>query len=100
MRTICEKSITKEALVQKQTIASEENEAMQKKLKKRKCKVPYARINEATKIPIEKETLSSAEMAKTMEQRDTTLGKSDVVLEDEKLSADTNTNIIPIRIQV
>ena len=36
------------------------------------------------KIPIEKESLSSAEMTKTMEQRDTTLGKSDVVLNEEK----------------
>ena len=37
-------------------------------------------------------------MAKTMEQRDTTLGKSDVVLNEEKLSADTTTYIIPMNI--
>ena len=33
-----------------------------------------------------------------MEQRDTMLGKSDVVLDEEKLSADTSTNIIFINI--
>ena len=69
---------------------------MQKKLKKRKFKVPYARKNEDTKIPFEKVTLSSAEMANTMEQKDTLLEKSDVVSNEEKLSADTSINTIPI----
>ena len=46
---------------------------------KRKLKIPYARKNEDTKIPFEKVTLSSAEMANTMEQKDTLLEKSDVV---------------------
>ena len=48
-----EKSITKEALEQKQTVINQENETMQKKLKKRKFKVPYARKNEDTKIPFD-----------------------------------------------
>jgi len=91
-----EKSITKEALEQKQTVINQENETMQKKLKKRKFKVPYARKNEDTKIPFEKVTLSSAEMANTMEQKDTLLEKSDVVSNEEKLSADTSINTIPI----
>ena len=38
-----EKSITKEASEQKQTIANKENKAMQKKLKKQKFKVSFAR---------------------------------------------------------
>ena len=51
---------------------------------------------EVTKILIKKETLSSAKMVKTMEQRDATLGKSDVVLNEKKLAAGTSTNITPI----
>ena len=68
---------------------------MQKKLQKRKFKVPYARRNEDTKIPSEKATLSSAEMANTMEQKNTLSEKSVVVSNEEKLSAD---NIIPFNI--
>ena len=54
---------------------------MQQKMKVRKKK--------KTKRPNEKESRSSAEMAKTMEQRNTTLRKSDVGLDEEKLCADT-----------
>ena len=73
---------------------------MQIKLKQRTFTVPYARKNEDTKIPFEKVTLSSAEMANTMEQRsrNTFLEKPDVISNEEKLSADTGTHKIPIRI--
>ena len=64
-----EKSITKETVVQKQTVTKQEKQTMQKKLHKRKFKIPYARKNEDTRIPSEKVNLSSAEMANTMEQR-------------------------------
>ena len=37
-------------------------------------------------------------MANTMEQRDSRLEKSDVVWNEEKLSADTSTDTIPIHI--
>ena len=90
-----EKSITKETVVQKQTVTKQEKHTTQKKLQKRKFKVPYARKNEDTRIPSEKVNLSSAEMANTMEQKDTLSGKSVAVSNEEKLSAD---NIIPINI--
>ena len=51
--------------------------------------------NEDTRIPSEKVNLSSAEMANTMEQKNTLSGNSVVVSNEEKLSAD---NIIPINI--
>ena len=78
---------------QKQTVTNQENQTMQKKLQKKNFKVPYARKNEDTKIPSEKVNLSSAEMANTMEQKNTLLEKSVVVSNEEKLAAD---NIIPI----
>ena len=65
------------------------------KTPKEKFKVPYARKNEDTKIPSEKVTLSSAEMANAMEQENTLLEKSVVVSNEEKRSAD---NVIPINI--
>ena len=40
-----EKSITKETVVQKQTVTKQKKHRMQKKLQKRKFKVPYARKN-------------------------------------------------------
>ena len=98
-----EKSITKEAVVQKQTITNQEKQTVtnrekqstQKKLQKRKFKIPYARKHEDARIPSEKVTLSSAEMANTLEQKNTFSEKSDGVSNEEKLSAD---NIIPINI--
>ena len=60
------------------------------KTQKRKFKVPYARKNEDTKIPFEKVTLSSANLANTMEQKNTLLEKSEVVSNEEKLSANTS----------
>jgi len=77
------------------TQKKQEKHTTQKKLQKRKFKVPYARKNEDTRIPSEKVNLSSAEMANTMEQKDTLSGKSVAVSNEEKLSAD---NIIPINI--
>ena len=71
-----EKSITKEASAQKQTIANQNTKQCRKKLKKRKFKVLFARKNEDINIPFEKKALSSAELANTTEQRDTTLGKA------------------------
>ena len=85
-----EKSMTKETAV-----TNQEKHTMQKKLQKRKFKVPNARKNEDTRIPYEKANLSSAEMANTMEQKNTLLGKSVVVSNEKKLSAD---NIIPVNI--
>ena len=64
-----EKSITKETVVQNQTDTKQEKHTMQKKLQKRKFKVPYARKNGDTRIPSETVNLSSAEMANTMEQK-------------------------------
>ena len=56
-----EKSITIKALGQKQNAEeTEEKQTAQKKLAKRKFKVPFAKRNEASQIPIEKEALSSA----------------------------------------
>ena len=49
-------------------------------------------------IPSKNVTLSSAEMSNTMEQKNTFVEKSDVVSNEEKLSADNNTTIIPINI--
>ena len=97
------KSITKEAVVQnqtitnqeKQTVTNREKQSTQKKLQKRKFKIPYARKHEDARIPSEKVTLSSAEMANTLEQKNTFLEKSDGVSNEEKLSA---ANIIPINI--
>ena len=98
-----EKSITKEAVVQKQTITNQEKQTVtnrekqstQKKLQKRKFKIPYARKHEDARIPSEKVTLSSAEMANTLEQKNTFSEKSDGVSNEEKLPAN---NIIPINI--
>ena len=81
--------------MQKQTVTKQEKHTTRKKLQKRRFKVPYARKNEDTRIPSEKVNLSSAEMANTMEQKDTLSGKSVAVSNEEKLSAD---NIIPINI--
>ena len=69
---------------------------MQKKLKKRKFKVPYARKNEDMKIPFKNITLSSADMANTMQQKRTLLEKSDVFSNEEKLSADNHIITVPI----
>ena len=59
------------------------------KPQKRKFKVPFARrktIYEKRKEdPNRKESISSAKMANTIEQRDTMSGKSNVVLDEEKL---------------
>ena len=55
----------------------------------------YAIKDEDTRIPSEKVNLTSAEMANTMEQKDTLSGKSVAVSNEEKLFAD---NIIPINI--
>ena len=60
---------------------------------KRKFKVPFAKKNEKDQIPIEKEALSSAKQEGATEHTNTMLGKSDGVLDEEKLKAD---NIIPI----
>ena len=69
---------------QKQSDTNQQNQTMQKKLNKRKFKVPYAKKkNEDTKIPSEKVTLSSAEMENTMEQKNTLLEKSGVVSNEE-----------------
>ena len=70
-------------------------ETKQKKPPKRKFKVPYARKQEEEKIPFEKDTLSSAEMAYATEQRNTMLGKSVGFPDEEKLCAD---NIIDIKL--
>ena len=72
----------KETVVEKQTVTNQENQSTQKKLQKRKFKVPYARKNEDIKIPSEKITLSSAEMTNTMEQKNTFSEKSIVVLNE------------------
>ena len=48
--------------------------------------------------PTEKVSRSSTEIVNAMEQRDTLSEKSDDILIEGKLSADTFTNIIPIRI--
>ena len=76
-------------MVQTQTDTKQEKHTTQKKLQKRKFKVPYARKNEDTRISSEKVNLSSAEMANTMEQKNTLSGKSVEVSNEEKLSADT-----------
>ena len=68
---------------------------MKKKSTKRKFKVPFARKNEEEKIPFEKESFSSAEMVNAMEQKNTMLGKSEGVSDEEKLYVD---NIIPYTI--
>ena len=49
-----EKSITKEALVQKQTTPNGETKAKQEKLKKRELKVPFARKKGSHKDPNQK----------------------------------------------
>ena len=67
---------------------------MQKELSKRKFKVPFARKNEEEKIPFEKEYFSSAELVNAMKQKNTTLGKSVGVSDDEKLYADNIYHII------
>ena len=54
------------------------------------------KIQKNKKIPTEKASLSSAEIAKTMEQKDTMAGKSDAIQDEEKRPADTNTNAINI----
>ena len=56
---------------------------------KRKFKVPFAKTNEASQIPTEKVTLSSAKKDDAMDQKDTMLGKSDGGCDEEKLKADT-----------
>ena len=90
-------SISIKALGQKQYAAEkekeEEKQIKQKKHAKRKFKVPFAKKNEENQIPIEKEALSSTKKEGATEHRNTMLGKSDGVLDEEKLKAD---NIIPI----
>ena len=60
---------------------------------KRKFKVPFAKRNEESQIPIEKEALSSEKREGAIDHKNTTLGKSDGVSDEGKLKAD---NIIPI----
>ena len=67
----------------------------QKKHAKRKFKVSFAKKNKIDQIPIEKEALSWAKKEGATEHINTLLGKSDGVLDEEKLKAD---NIIPINL--
>jgi len=89
-----EKSITIKAWGHKHNI--EETKSAQKKLAKRKFKVPFAKRNEASQIPTEKVALSSAKKEGAMDQKKTMLGKSDGGCDEEKLKADNT--IIPIKI--
>ena len=89
-----EKSITKEASGQKQQqTAKRENKTSQKTSTNKKFKVPFAKKNSEEKIPTEKVSFSSAEMANTLGQKNTTLEKSSGVQDDKKLCAD---NTIPL----
>ena len=89
-----EKSITIKA--SGHTHNTEEPKATQKKLAKRKFKVPVAKTNEASKIPNEKVSLSSAKKEGAMDHESTTLGKSASVCDEEKLRPDNT--IIPIQL--
>jgi hypothetical protein len=89
-----EKSITAKATGPKNN--NEEPKSAQKKLAKRKFKVPFANTNEASRIPTEKVSLSSAKKDSTLDQKNTMSGKSDDVCDEEKLKADNN--IIPTKL--
>ena len=89
------KSITKEAVEQNKLSKIRKTKQCRKNSKRKNSKYHLQKKNEDTKIPPEKVNLSSAEMAKTMEQKNTLLEKSVVVSNEEKQSAD---NIIPINI--
>jgi len=89
-----EKSITAKATGPKNN--NEEPKSAQKKLAKRKFKVPFVNINEASRIPTEKVNLSSAKKDSTLDQKNTMSGKPDDVCDEEKLKADNN--IIPTKL--
>ena len=75
---------------------NEEPITAQKKLAKRKFKVPVAKTNEASQIPNEKVSLSSAKKEGAMDHENTTLGKSVGDCNEEKLKTDST--IIPIQL--
>jgi hypothetical protein len=89
-----EKSITIKASGHKHK--NEEPITAQKKLAKRKFKVPVAKTNEASQIPNEKVSLSSAKKEGAMDHESTTLGKSASACDEEKLRPDNT--IIPIEL--
>jgi len=89
-----EKSITIKASGHKHK--NEEPITAQKKLAKRKFKVPVAKTNEASQIPNEKVSLSSAKKEGAMDHESTMLGKSDCACDEEKLRPDNT--IIPIEL--
>ena len=60
------------------------------------CKVPVAKTNEASQIPNEKVSLSSAKKEGAMDHESTTLGKSASACDEEKLRPDNT--IIPIEL--
>ena len=65
-------------------------------MQKSKFKVPFAKRNKASQIPIEKEALSSAKKEGAMDHEYTMLGKSASVCDEEKLRTDST--IIPIQL--
>ena len=69
---------------------------LHRKTCKKKFKVTFAKRNEASQIPIEKEALSSAIKDGAMNHKNTMLGKSDGGCDEEKLKADTT--ITPINL--
>ena len=89
-----EKSITAKASGPKHN--TEQPKSAQTKLAKRKFKVPFAKTNEASQIPTEKVTLSSAKKDGALDFENTTWGKSVGGCDEEKLKADTT--IIPINL--
>ena len=89
-----EKSITIKASGHKHK--NEEPITAQKKLAKRKFKVPVAKTNEASQIPNEKVSLSSAKKEGAMDHESTMFGKSVCACDEEKLRPDNT--IIPIEL--
>ena len=63
---------------------------------KENSKIPVAKTNEASQIPNEKVSLSSAKKEGAMDHESTTLGKSASVCDEEKLIPDNT--IIPIEL--
>ena len=59
-------------------------------------KVPVAKTNEASQIPNEKVSLSSAKKEGAMDHENTTLGRSVGDCDEEKLKTDST--IIPIKL--
>ena len=84
-----EKSITAKASGPKHN--TEQPKSAQTKLAKRKFKVPFAKTNEASQIPTEKVTLSSAKKEGALDFENTTWGKSVGGCDEEKLKTDTTT---------